>query len=175
MYLHGEARAHQRKTWYGRLSRLVLSLELSRSGGDSFWDCRVLSKPFGCNPRAVYAFSLNKVSGGITQLMDRHSPHRRALAIQTTASPRQVSIHFCIYPRMSTSNTIFQMGRSKRSGTHFVGLSFHDKLKLEVFRIRSGRGKPIPVFSARVNSDRQAGRGSREETDTSGIDRISIE
>ena len=60
MDLYGEARAYQRKTWYSRLTRLVLSLEFSRSGGDGFLDCRVLSKPFGCNPLTVHAFGLNR-------------------------------------------------------------------------------------------------------------------
>jgi len=86
--------------------------------------------------------------------MDRDLPHRRALAIPTTAYPHQANERFCSFPGMSTNNTTFQMGISELSGTHFVDLSFYDQLKLEVFRICGRRGKPVPVLPACVNSDR---------------------
>lgn len=71
--------------------------------------------------------------------MDRHLPLRRELAIPITASRHQVNERFCISPDMSTGDTMFQMGRPKQPETHFVGLSFYDKFKLEVFRKGSPR------------------------------------
>lgn len=60
VHLRDVARANQCKTRHCRLTRIILSPEFSRSGGDSCWGCRVLSNPFGRNRHTVYVFGLSE-------------------------------------------------------------------------------------------------------------------